>query len=81
MRKSCSLQLHGRPWGHCAKWNKADKYCMISLICGILKVFVCVCNRKGDQIMCGYQSWRVVGKVGGVRDQKVQTPSYKMSKN
>ena len=21
--------------GHYAKWNKSDKYCMISLICGI----------------------------------------------
>ena len=35
MRESCSLQQHGGPWGHCAKWNKSDRYCMISHICGI----------------------------------------------
>ena len=35
MRKPCSLQQHGGPWGHCAKWNKSDKYCLISLLYGI----------------------------------------------
>ena len=25
------------PWDHYAEWDKSDKYCVIPLICGILK--------------------------------------------
>ena len=45
--KFCHLQGH-RFGGHYAKWNKSekDKYCMISLICGIQKDEVGEYNKK-----------------------------------
>ena len=38
--KFCYLQQHGWAWKVYVKWNKSDKnkYCMISLLCGILKI-------------------------------------------
>ena len=85
MDKAAAVQKKGnlaicdkksRPWGHYAKWNKSRKdiHYMILLLCGI-------CLKKKNKLerdqICGYRA--------GVRNpmekhnQKVQTPSYKIS--
>ena len=55
--------------------TEKDKYCMISLICEILKRK----HRKRDQI-CGYQRWRWEEGELEEGSQKVETTSYKINK-
>lgn len=59
-------------------WTKKDKYCIISLIRGILKRKIQT-HRKRDQI-CSCQWW-IMGVVEFEEgSQKVQTFNYKINK-
>ena len=52
--------------------REKDKYCMISLICGIQKTAT---HRKRDQI-CGHQGWGVADGELAEAGQKVSVSSY-----
>ena len=51
-------EAHRGPWGHPAKCNKSDKYCIISLICGMLK------NKPRETVawwLPGTEAWWFLG--------------------
>lgn len=58
------------PWEHDAKWVESKKtYCIVLLICGILKWWT---HGNTDKFTRGWGNWRDVG-------QRVQTCSYRKS--
>ena len=71
-----------RPLGHHAKWNKTEKgkYCMISLICGILKKKKKQANHEINIWIGGCQKWGGGDKMGE-DDQKVEISSNTINKS